>query len=52
MRFLVGNFVYIGKKSREVIVSHMLESKLPELFVSIGVVFCMISGVFVASAVS
>lgn len=52
VQFLLGDIVYIGEDSRKIIVGHMLEGELPKLFVFIGIVFGVVSRVFVTSAVT
>lgn len=52
MEFLFCDIVYIGEDSWEIVVSHMLEGELPELFVFVWVVLGVISRVLVAPAVS
>jgi hypothetical protein len=52
MRFLFGHVIDIGKQCGQIIVSHMLESKLPKLFILIRIVLGVVSGMFVTPAVS
>lgn len=52
MSLLFCYAVHVGEEGREVVVSHMLESEFPKLFVFVGVVFGMVSRVLVTSAVS
>jgi len=43
MWFLFSSIVYKREESRKIIVSHMLESKFPKLFIFIGIVFGVIA---------
>jgi len=52
MNFLTCDLIDIGKDSRKIIVSHVLKGELPKLFSFVWVVFSMISGVFVTSAIA
>lgn len=52
MRLLVSDFVDVGEESREVVVSHVLEGEFPKLLIFVRIIFGMIPGVFVSSAVA
>lgn len=52
VHFLFGAFVDVLEDGREVEISHVLKSELPEFFVLVGVVLGVIAGVLVASAVA
>ena len=52
VHFLVGNRIDILEDCWEIIICHMLESEFPKLFVFVWIVFSMIAGVFIASAVA
>jgi len=48
---LLCDFVYIGKYSGKIIVSHMLKGEFPKLFAFIRIIFGVIPRVLVASTV-
>jgi hypothetical protein len=50
--FLLGDAIHIGEDSWKVKVCHVLKSKLPKLFIFIGVIFGVIPRVFITSAVA
>lgn len=52
MRLLLRDVVDVGEKCRQVVVCHMLEGKLPKLFVLVWVVLGMVPGMLVSSAVA
>lgn len=52
VNFLPSNAIDMLENSRKIIISHMLEGKLPKFFIFIGVVFGVITRMFVASAVT
>ncbi len=52
MSLLLGDAVDIGEEGRQVVVGHVLEGELPELLVLVWVVFGVVPGVLVASAVA
>lgn len=49
---LVSSAVDIGKHSWEVVIGHVLEGKLPELFVFVRVIPAMVSRVLITSTVT
>lgn len=52
MRLLLRDIVDIGEQCRQVVIGHMLEGKLPKLFVLVWVVLRMVPRVLVSSAVA
>lgn len=52
MHFLRCLVVDVSKNCREIKVSHMLESELPELFIFVWVIFGVVSWMFVSSTIT